>query len=188
MNNQYPNLEKWTMPRNYYGAEWPEYYSAGVGRSRDSDALERANFDAMVAALAKCPEMETPDGEEITCQVVRENHWVCGWVEWIAIHETDHARLAVADKIRGKMENYAVIDEELWSRYEDEECEQVWRECMDDAERVKYLRKHLCKRDGRVRVEYPVTGETPYQTLRAAVKGSWYHAANLLPCPSDLIA
>ena len=77
-------LERWKMPRDYSGAEWPDYYSSGVGRSRDSDCLEESNFHSMLAALG---------GESDTVQVVRESHWAVGWVEWIAIHESDEAAL-----------------------------------------------------------------------------------------------
>ena len=43
----YSNIERWKVPQHYFGAQWPDYYSAGVGRSRDSSALELANFDVM---------------------------------------------------------------------------------------------------------------------------------------------
>ncbi len=167
----YEHLNRWTLPRDYAGATWEEYYSSGVGQSRDSDALERANFAAMWKALQSC---ETP-------QIVRESHWAVGWVEWIAIHESDHKALAIANEIKDKLNDYPVIDEELFSRYEDDECETVWRDCYDAKERAQYLRDHVHK-------VYPFPGETPYTMLRKAVKGDWGYAANLLPCPSDLIA
>jgi hypothetical protein len=43
------NLKRWTMPRDYFGATWPNHYSAGVGQSRDSDCLEQSNFTVMLA-------------------------------------------------------------------------------------------------------------------------------------------
>ena len=164
-------LKRWTMPDNYAGEIWPDYYRSGVGRSRDSDALERANFDAMLKRLG---------GESETVIVVRESHWAVGWVEWIAIHESDDKAIATASRIKSKLEDYPVVDEELYSEYEDEECSTVWSDCFNAKERAEYLRKHVHK-------AHPVYGETVYSTLRAAVKGSWYHAGNLLPCPSDLL-
>ena len=165
------NLKRWVWPECYMGAKWPEYYGAG-GRSRDSDALERANFDAMLALLG---------GESETVLVVREFHWAVGWVEWIAVHESDEAALRAADRAKARLEDYPVLDEERWSQYEDEECSEVWEHCFGERERADYLREH-------VSTVYPMSGETAYGMLRAAVKGSWYHAANLLPCPSDLLA
>jgi hypothetical protein len=157
-------LERWTMPKDYFGAEWPEYYSSGVGRSRDSDCLEESNFDAMLAELG---------GESETVQVVRESHWAVGWVEWIAIHESDEKALRAADGLLKSLEDYPVLDEEDHSRRGWEECERVWSDCYTVSERVKYLRKNRCT-DG-------------FRDLRAAVNGDWGAAANLLPCPTEII-
>jgi hypothetical protein len=84
-------LKRWTMPPNYFGAVWPAYFSSGVGQSRDSDALERSNFTCMLKALG---------GETETVIVVRETHYLIGWVEWIAIHESDDKALKIADDIQ----------------------------------------------------------------------------------------
>lgn len=146
-------LERWTLPRDYFGAEWPDYYSAGVGRSRDSDCLEESNFDAMLAELG---------GESDTVHVVRESHWAVGWVEWIAIHESDEQALRAADAMQARLEDYPVLDEDDWSRRELEECERVWSECYDKRERVEYLRKHV-RPEG-------------FRMLREAVNGSWWAA------------
>lgn len=158
-------LERWKMPRNYFGEEWPEYYSAGVGRSRDSDCLEESNFHAMLAALG---------GASATVQVVHESHWAVGWVEWIAIHESDDAALREADRLCGELEDYPVLDEEDHSRREWEECERVWSDCYSASERIRYLR-----------AEGVTSG---FRELRAAVAGDWFAAGSLLPCPTDLIS
>jgi hypothetical protein len=164
------HLKLWEHPEYYIGECWPDYYSAGVGQSRDSAALETSNFRSMLKALG---------GESETVIVVRESHWAVGWVEWIAIHSTDEKALEIADRLRGGMEDYPVIDESDFSEVEDEQCNVVWTECMDIRERVEYFRRHSWSR-------YAPQGETVFGCLRAAIKGSWYHAANLLKCPSDL--
>lgn len=87
------HLKRWTLPDNYYGAEWPNHFSSGVGQSRDSDAPERSNFERLLKALG---------GESETVIVVRESHWSLGWVEWIAIHQDNEKALAIADEIKGK--------------------------------------------------------------------------------------
>lgn len=158
------HLERWTMPKYYFGAEWPEYYSAGVGRSRDSDCGEESNFDAMLQGLG---------GESETVQVVRESHWAVGWVEWIAIHESDEQALRAADAMKASLEDYPILDEEDHSRREWEECERVWSDCYSASERLRYLRKNRCTEG--------------FRDLRAAVNGDWHAAANLLPCPSEII-
>ena len=134
-------LTRWTLPRNYAGAHWDEYFSF-LGQSRDSDCLERANFDAGLAALKAIPEPEDWPHDESCFRVVRESHWAVGWVEWIAIHEDAHAHMEIADKIKGELEDYPVVDENLWSQYEDEEAQTVWRDCYRVRDRIKYIRKH----------------------------------------------
>jgi hypothetical protein len=127
------HLKLWTMPDSYFGEVWPDYYSAGVGQSRDSDSLERSNFVSMLEALG---------GESETVFVVRESHWAVGWVEWIAIHATDETALRKADRIVDGLESYPVINESHWSELEQEEANEVWRECYSNEERVAYMREH----------------------------------------------
>ncbi len=174
-------LNRWTRPQDYFGNTWEHHFSSGCGRSRDSDALKRANFRAMLNALGfdesenvadDCP---LDSGDEPARLIVRENHWAVGWVEWIAIHESDTAGLKIADEIAEARAEYPVIDEELWSEYENADCEETWANCFDPKERAEYLRKHIGSPVGL------------FRKLRAAVKGDWYEAGNLLPCPSDLL-
>jgi hypothetical protein len=131
------NLRKWTRPDSYFGASWPNHYSAGVGQSRDSDALERSNFACMLDALG---------GESDVVTVVRESHWAVGWVEWIAIEadgtpESDKA-LETADAIKGKLADYPVVNESHWSELEQEDANDTWRECYSPQERIRYIREH----------------------------------------------
>lgn len=127
------HLQRWSRPSNYFGAEWPEYYRAGVGQSRDSDDLEASNFAAMLKDLG---------GESVSVFVVRESHWAVGWVEWIAIHESNEKALGVADANMERLEQYPVLDEDDWSEREDEHANQIWTECYSVEERVKYIREH----------------------------------------------
>jgi hypothetical protein len=60
------HLKRWTLPENYYGAIWPDYFGAGGLRVHAGGAL----------------------GESDTVIVVRESHWRVGWVEWIATTRT----------------------------------------------------------------------------------------------------
>ena len=94
MTYQPKNIQRWTRPDHYFGKAWPDYFSSGVGQSRDSDALERSNFACMLRELG---------GETETVIVVREIHWAVGWVEWIAIHQDDEKALKIADDITGKL-------------------------------------------------------------------------------------
>ena len=122
------HLKRWEMPSHYFGAEWPEYYSSGVGQHRDSDALTRSNFRCMLKALG---------GESDTVHVVRESHWAVGWVEWIAIHESNAEALITADEIADRLEAYPVVDEDDWSTLEYDEACEYW-ERMSVRERAEY--------------------------------------------------
>lgn len=171
-------LRRWTMPNSYFGATWEQFFGSGFSQNRDSDALERANFDAAMKLIEAAASKDGIPGDEIgeaTVQVVRESHWACGWVEWIAIHESDEAALKCADEIRDQFEDYPVVDEELYSQYEETECEATWSGCMDAKERLEYMRSHGHSRAGVAAM------------LRAVRDGDWSEAANALNCPSDLI-
>ena len=156
------HLQKWTMPRDYMGESWPEYYTSGCGQSRDSKAWERSNFACMLKALG---------GESETVLVIREGHWAVGWVEWIAIHESDTRALEIADKIAGELKDYPIIDEEHWSNEEQDEATQVWKDCYDKFERLEYIRRNRSQFDF-----------NDYADLYATVRGEYFggYAGELL--------
>ena len=156
------HLKRWTMPDSYFGATWPNYFGSGVGQHRDSDALSRSNFICMLKALG---------GESDTVQVVHEGHWAVGWVEWIAIHESDETALRKADEIMAALEDYPVIDEMHWSELENEEAQEVWTQCFNDKERLDYIKRNRDQFDF-----------LDYGDLIANVRGKWFngYASELL--------
>lgn len=85
---------------------------------------------------------DEPEADMATVQVVSENHWACGWIEWIAIHGSDEAALREADRLMAKLDNYPVLNEDDWSRREDESAQTIWRDCYRPSERLKYIREH----------------------------------------------
>ena len=176
---EYKHLKRWKHPQHYFGVVWPGWYVV-MFRNRDSDALERANFDATWALLepmqsdidlGQCG----PDNDGPSIQTIRESHWAVGWVEWIGIHESNTRACEAADKLLAKLEDYPVVDEELWGRYEDEECGETWRNCYSPQERLTYFRNHSFTSEGIVPL------------LRAIRGGDWGYAASMLHNPSDLI-
>lgn len=119
------SLKRWTRPDSYWGEEWPEYF-VFLGQHRDSDALSRSNFECGLRELG---------GESETVIVVRERHWAVGWVEWIAIHESDEDALQNADEMACSIESYPVLDESHFSELEWAEAESFW-ESLSIRERV----------------------------------------------------
>lgn len=141
MTYQPTHLTRWTLPANYFGAEWPDWYPV-VGHSRDSDDLEESNYQT---ALARLQAIEEPtewahDGPPVL--EIRESHWAVGWVEWIGIHKDAEDALREGDKIREELEGYPVLDDDDFSRREWEHAETIWRECYSARERIAYLRKN----------------------------------------------
>ena len=111
-------LELWERPSSYFGATWEGFYSAGFGQHRDSDCLERSNFRVAAKAL-----------EDTSAEIVRENHWAVGWVEWIAIPATDLEAIAIAERLVAKTEGYPVLSDEDLSELEHEEAQEIWANC-----------------------------------------------------------
>lgn len=144
------NLKRWKMPSNYFGEVWPDYYSSGVGQSRDSDCLEESNFAAMLKELG---------GESETVIVVRESHWAVGWIEWIAIHATDDTALKIADDLKSKLDDYPILNEDDFSEREWNHAADFWdslsprdkvKMAMDARKRYHWLQKESVWRFGRM--------------------------------------
>lgn len=129
-------VKPWSHPDSYFGATWEGWYSAGFGQSRDSDALEQSNFQVAYEALK--PLSGDFEGEA-TVTIVREGHWAVGWVEWIAIHETNIAALAKARELCKRTEDYPVLNEDHWSDLEYMQAMEFW-DSMSLASKVSYCR------------------------------------------------
>lgn len=125
-------LEHWTRPDSYFGASWTGYY-VFLGRNRDSDDLTESNFFIGLDRLG---------GESDTICVVRESHWACGWIEWIAIHESDSKARKIAEEILDDLDVDPVLDYDDFARREQETADQIWRDCYDWRDRITYIRDH----------------------------------------------
>lgn len=111
------NLELWTRASNYSGTDFSDYY-CGLARTRDSDTLTKANFDAVLDALG---------GEtKRNVIVVRASHWGCGWVEQILVHKSAKKKLKILADCLTALADYPVLDDELLSEYEREYIEETF--------------------------------------------------------------
>lgn len=134
-------VEKWKHPSNYFGATWEDYYSAGFGQSRDSDTLEESNFAVASEELLK---LNSDYGDETTVQIVRENHWAVGWVEWIAIHWSNIQAYQRALQLCEQTEDYPVLDEDHWSNLEYEKATSYW-DSESIHSRLDWLKRYAPK-------------------------------------------
>jgi hypothetical protein len=123
------NLKAWTLPRDYFGEHWDGWYVV-IGHHRDSDLLVESNWDYCINAL---PESDTVN-------IVRENHWLVGWVEWLGIEKSDEASLMKADDIIERLNDYPVLAEEDFSNREWLEAESTWQN-FTLADRINYLNR-----------------------------------------------
>lgn len=166
------HLHLWERPGSYYGATWEGYF-VFLGQNRESCSLTRSNFQCALAAIGgETAAIETEDGEEIyPVTVVREGHWACGWIEWIAIHESNAAALEIADRIAEKLDSYPVVNEDHFSELEDSEAQSVWKDCYNEAERIRYMRENSSQFDFR-----------DFADVRAQVRGEYFsgYASELL--------
>lgn len=148
-------LSRWTTPADYFGEVWPDYYRAGVGQNRDSSALERSNFACFLEALG---------GESETTFVVRESHWAVGWIEWIAIHESDERSLAIADTLAERLENYPILDERHLSELEWTVSADYW-DSLAPREKVQFALNERARYHGLVNEPVWIFGRMSYADL-----------------------
>lgn len=145
-------IRRWERPNSWWGKHWDGWYVA-LARTRDSDALTGSNFRVLKAQLDELPLFEVDDSRNKRggfyedrfnwtrvsgVQLVRESHWACGWVEWIAIHESNEEALRVADEALCALSDYPVLDEEDFSMLETEQIDNYWQQ-----EPIRY-RIELC--------------------------------------------
>lgn len=162
-------LKRWTRPECYVGATWEGWF-VFLGQNRDSDCLTRSNFQCAFARLeAHATDLESEDCKSV--QIVSENHWAVGWVEWIAIHESNAPAVAEAGAMLKKLEGYPVLNEGHWSEMELNEYFEAWnsyghREFVRELERAELI------------VEGALDDSTPEQTIElfeALIPSGEYH-------------
>lgn len=132
MTYQPENLNHWERPESWFSMDDTWAYSdkcfVFLGRNRDSDTLTESNFECALEAIG---------GESDTVLVIRESHWACGWIEWIAIHESDAKALREADSIVSALADYPVVDENHWSNKEYEEAQYTWENTWSLSDKIE---------------------------------------------------
>ena len=123
-------MNKWQKADNYLGQSYSDYY-VSLAQSRDSGILEQSNFDNALKQLG---------GETDTVLVVRNSHWAVGWIEWIAIHESDTDAIATGENIEHKMADYPVLDENDYFQREHDYALDTWLNAYSLRDRID-----LCK-------------------------------------------
>ena len=130
----------WERGECYIGATWEGWF-VFLGQHRDSCALDSCNFNAALQILSPLStEIESGEDEGATVRVVSEKHWAVGWVEWIAIHGSNAAALAEANRIAERLERYPVLDDDALWQLEESEAMASW-ESWGKREFIRELEK-----------------------------------------------
>jgi len=111
---EYPLLEanRWRRADNYAGETFEDYYVI-VGRSRDSNILEEANFEAALERLG--------GEDDVNVVIARASHWAVGWVESLLVSDTAPDEiLEEAEQILEDLQAYPILDEEIYVEKEEE--------------------------------------------------------------------
>ena len=137
----------WTHPKDYGGFS-PEGDYVIATRNRDSTALERSNYERILADLdalaATCTDAEREACEHGVVYDWRAGHWAVGWVEYLTVSK--HAPQRVLDEaavILCSLADYPVYDDEHYSQLLHQEATDYWVQ-MSVRERAEVIRDSQC--------------------------------------------
>lgn len=136
-------LAAWKRPENYTGAGWSGWLVFFLRQNRDSGCLERSNFQCAFERLKMhATDLESEDCQSV--QIVSENHWAVGWIEWIAIHESNKPAIEEAGAIFERFENHPVVNDDHFSKMEFDAFCEAWksyghREFIRELERAELI-------------------------------------------------
>lgn len=119
-------MKRWTRPKYYMGEEYYEYYVL-YSVTRDSDILTRSNWECILE--------EIPESETVIIQ--RSNHFLCGWVDLLLIHESDQEAIDKGNEILKAEREYPVLNDDHFSQLEFEETTEIWQDCLALKEKIQ---------------------------------------------------
>ena len=141
------NLVPYARPSNFIGETWEGWLVfAACQNNRDACLLTRVNYKEATKQFEALPVVMVEKGGETVGSVrfVTENHWACGWVEWIAIHPSNAAAVELAEKLGEKLEGYPILNESALSAAEVEAAQELWA-IMSLRERISLIKEYAPK-------------------------------------------
>jgi len=135
---EYKAIEKWTRPDSFmaftHGAPYNGEWYVFLGQHRESSILDQVNFITGLRELG---------GTSDTVMVVQESCSLVGWIQWIAIHESDTESLEKADDMLCAIADYPVLDEMAYSEHQTDEMYQYW-EKLSLRDRMEWASDGYC--------------------------------------------
>ena len=146
---------------NYVGDIPSGEWACLLTRTRDSQTLTESNWRVALKMLG---------GESEEVEVHRFGHWACGWWEAIAIKKDTNA-YKKALEIEKSLEDYPLLDDEDYIELQDDQAQEIWKNCFNAKNRIEYIREH--------RDEFDFNS---FSDLRSQVKGEYFGG-----CASELV-
>jgi hypothetical protein len=123
---------RWTTPDHYMGFD-PVGDFLILSKHRDSDTVERSNFECAQRDLAQV-QVKEPTPEQTRTQgegwfyTFRASHFLCGWVEYLLVREdAPEEVLQAAGEIICSLSDYPVLDDDHHSGLEWQEAHDLWK-------------------------------------------------------------
>lgn len=123
----------YTDRSNYLGDEHPDFLIALEG----ADMLFEANEEELINRFKKVNLVEDVD------YILTSIGGYAGSCKFLLIHKDCVLGVGIAEDAKEEMKNYPVLDDEIYSRLETEECKRRWEDCLDDEERAEYSLEEL---------------------------------------------
>lgn len=137
-------MERWKSAENYIGSDYSEYF-VGPSRHRDSDILEKVNFDVAWERLQQIPgsgdyfkaESGNDSEDKEALWTAHSSHWAVGWCECILVHKDWIAGLVELEAIEKDLNSYCILDEDRFSEAEYAQKVEDWEaygraECLEE--------------------------------------------------------
>lgn len=91
-----------------------DWIAGPCGNSKHSDALTRANFDALLDRL----DAADPNGD--TWEILLFHHWKHKWLELIFVKPGSKTETICAES-RTSLKEFPCLDDQLWLQYDEED-------------------------------------------------------------------
>ena len=144
---EFENLDtcKWSHPKDYVGFS-PDGDYCVMSVHRDSDSLDRSNWDA-ARELLGCEPYDGGTDDFARRPAVydwRAGHGAVGWVEYLMLRADAPAEtLDKAEKMLAQFKYYPALDEYAWSELEWSEVCDFW-ESLSVRERAEFIKRTQC--------------------------------------------